>query len=156
TPRTAPGPSSRKDEWLAPIALAVVTVAAFIPSLHNGFVDFDDDQTLLLNPRYHGLHLANLSGMVTKLHNGHSQPLRWLTLGVDHLVWGMAPWGYHLTNLLLHASNGVLFYFVCLRLLRLAFLDGGGSDERAVRAASAVAALLFAIHPLRVESVAWV
>src|SRR5262249_55325302 len=92
----------------------------------------------------------------TTLHMGHYQPLSWITLGLDHLLWGMTPWGYHLTSLLLHVANGVLFYFVSLRLLRLAFLDGSGSSERALRAASLVGALFFAIHPLRVESVAWV
>src|SRR5262249_60748117 len=127
-----------------------------IPSLQNGFVDFTDDQALLLNPRYRGLGWANLSWMFTTLHMGHYQPLSWLTLGVDHLLWGMAPWGYHLTNLLLHASNGVLFYFVCLRLLRLVFLDCGGSDERALPTASAVAELPFSNHPFRGESVACV
>jgi len=144
------------SEWLAPIVIVLATLAAFYPSLQNGFVDFDDDQALLLNPRYRGLGWANVSWMFTTLHMGHYQPMSWLTLGLDHLLWGMEPWGYHLTNLLLHAANGALFYLVCLRLLRLAFPDVSRSSERGLRAASAVAALLFAIHPLRVESVAWV
>src|SRR5262245_4067562 len=152
----APEHSASWSEWLAPMVIALVTFVAFYPSLRNGFVDFDDDQALLLNPRYRGLGWANLGWMFTTLHMGHYQPLSWFTLGLDHLLWGMSPWGYHLTSLLLHVANGVLFYFVCLRLLRLAFPDASGPGERALRAASGVAALLFAIHPLRVESVAWV
>src|SRR5262245_41825578 len=155
---TAPAParSAWWSTWLAPIVIVGVTLVAFHPSLQNGFVDFDDDQAFLLNPRYRGLGWTNVSWMFTTLHMGHYQPLSLLTLALDHLLWGMAPWGYHLTSLLLHAANGVLFYFVCVRLLKLAFPDAAGSGERALRAASGVAALLFAIHPLRVESVAWV
>ncbi len=74
----------------------------------------------MLNPRYRGLAWANLRWMFTTLHMGHYQPLSWATLALDHLLWGMAPWGYHLTSLLLHAANAILFYLVCLRLLRLA------------------------------------
>src|SRR5262245_22822113 len=99
TPTPRARRSSRWDEWLAPMAVALLTVVAFFPSLQNGFVDFDDDQALLLNPRYRGLGWANVRWMFTTLHMGHYQPLSWLTLGFDHLLWGMAPWGYHLTNL---------------------------------------------------------
>jgi hypothetical protein len=67
----------------------------------------------------------------------------------------MRPAGYHLTSVLLHALNAALVYFVARRLLRAAVPDAAG-DPLALRAGSAVAALLFAVHPLRVESVAWV
>ncbi|HXJ83983.1 MAG TPA: tetratricopeptide repeat protein [Candidatus Methylomirabilis sp.] len=154
-PAPAPARSSWWGQWLLPLVV-VVTIAAFLPSLQNGFVDFDDDRALLLNPHYRGLGWANLHWMFTTFSMGHYQPLSWVTLGVDHLLWGMAPWGYHLTSLLLHASNGVLFYFIGLRLMRAAFASPTRSSEWGLRAAAAVSALLFAIHPLRVESVAWV
>src|SRR5262245_49607891 len=114
-PAPAPARSSGWSAWLPPIVIVVVTMAAFLPSLQNGFVDFDDDQALLLNPRYRGLGWANLRWMFTTFYMGHYQPLSWVTLGLDHLLWGMAPWGYHLTSLMVHAANAVLFYFVGLR-----------------------------------------
>jgi Flp pilus assembly protein TadD len=78
-----------------------------------------------------------------------------MTLGLDYLLWGMNPLGYHLTNLLLHAANAVVFFFVVRRLLTLA-LPSPSERGRALTVSAAFAALVFAIHPLRVESVAWV
>ena len=83
---------------------------------------------------------------------GHWVPTTWITFGADYLLWGMNPRGYHLTNLLLHAAAAVAVYLVALRLLR-ATMAGG---EQALRLGALAAALFFAIHPLRVESVAWV
>lgn len=74
-------------------------------------------------------------------------PLTWLTLAADHALWGLNPFGYHLTNVLLHAANAVLFFWIALRLL---------PREAGAPLAAAAAALFFALHPLRVESVAWV
>src|SRR5207244_13241778 len=80
-------------------------------------------------------------------------PLTGLTFGLDYVIWGMQPAGYHFTNLVLHAANAVLFYWVAKRLLRAA---RPATSETTLRAGAAVAALFFAIHPLRAESVAWV
>ena len=88
--------------------------------------------------------------MFTTFYGGHYQPLAWVTFGLDYLLWGMAPFGYHLTSLILHGANAVIFYFIALRLLSLAMQRDVG-----LRWAAAFAALLFAVHPLRVESVAW-
>src|SRR3989454_8338269 len=88
-------------------------------------------------------------------HMGHYIPLTWMTLGLDYLLWGLNPVGYHLTNLLLHAANAVILYFVALRILSLArpgLVDRGRAN---LALSAAFAALLFALHPVRVESVAW-
>lgn len=84
---------------------------------------------------------------------GHWIPMTWLTFGLDHAFWGMNAFGYHLTNILLHAANAVLFYLLALRLLRRALTT---ASPGATRVGAIVAALFFAVHPLRVESVAWV
>src|SRR5256712_8427212 len=88
-------------------------------------------------------------------HLGHYIPLTWMTLGLDYLLWGMNPFGYHLTSLLLHAANAVVFFFVVHRILPLA-LPSRSERGHALAVAAGFAALVFAIHPLRVESVAWV
>ena len=142
--------------WLMPILVALLTFAAFLPAVHNGFVDWDDDKNFLENPRYRGLGWTQLRWMFTTFHEGHYQPLSWLTLGVDYVVWGMDPFGYHLTNLILHAANAMLFYFLALQLLRPAVPVGSDRELRVFPISAAFAALIFAIHPLRVESVAWV
>src|ERR1041384_3178307 len=91
--------------------------------------------------------------MFTTFLMGHYQPLTWVTLGLDYVIWGMNPFGYHLTNLVLHAANTVLFYFLALRLLSYVLPR---DEEGATIVGAALAAMLFSIHPLRVESVAWV
>jgi tetratricopeptide (TPR) repeat protein len=85
--------------------------------------------------------------------SGHYMPLTWLTHGLDYVLWGMQPGGYHLVNVLLHALGTVAAYFVALRLLAAAVAP---EPLWARRFAAALAALLFALHPLRVESVAWI
>src|SRR5437773_8464299 len=139
--------------WLVPVLIALVTVAAFLPALQNQFVSWDDDENFLDNPHYRGLGWTHLYWMWTT-HLGHYIPLTWMTLGLDYLLWGMNPVGYHLTNLLLHAANAVVFFFVVRRILALA-LPGPSERGHALAVSAGFAALVFAIHPLRVESVAW-
>ena len=93
--------------------------------------------------------------MFTVLHGGHYQPLSWVSYAVDYQLWGLEPFGYHLTNLVLHAANAVVFWLVAMELLRAADAPPGGGSNGSVPLAAAVGALFFAIHPLRVESVAW-
>src|SRR5215213_5138913 len=71
-----------------------------------------------------------------------------MSLEIDYLLWGMDPRGYHLTNILIQAANGALIYMMAMRLLPKT-RDGSGFMAVA-------ASLLFAVHPLRVESVAWI
>ena len=151
----AGGGAARLARWLVPVLIFLATGAAFVPALRNEFVDWDDTAVLLENPHYRGLGWAQLRWMFTAFHVGHYHPLTWISFGLDYLVWGMEPFGYHLTNLLLHGLNGVLFYFLTLRLLCLAVSGSVSAADPVLRMASGFAALLFTLHPLRVESVAW-
>src|SRR3989449_1673196 len=146
-------PAEGWGSWLVPALIALVTFAAFLPALHNQFVNWDDDKNFLENPHYRGLGWTQLSWMWTT-HMGHYIPLTWMTFGLDYLLWGMNPRGYHLTNLLLHAANAVVFFFITRRLLTRA-LPSPSERGHALAVSAAFAALVFAIHPLRVESVAW-
>src|SRR5437879_12122341 len=146
--------AQRWVRWLAPLLVALFTLAAFLPTLQNQFVSWDDDKNFLDNPHYRGLAWTHLRWMWTT-HMGHYIPLTWMTLGLDHLLWGMNPRGYHLTSLLLHTTNAVVFYFVVLRILTLA-LPGPFERDHVLAVSAGVAALLFAIHPLRLDCVAWV
>jgi hypothetical protein len=145
--------SPRRDallRWAIGLGVIGVTVLAFLPSLGNGFVAWDDRRNLTDNPHFRGLGPVQLRWMLTTTLLGHYMPLTWLTFGVDYVVWGMRPVGYHLTSLLLHAGAAALCYAVALRLLRHAGLSRAGC-----LAGAAIGALFFAVHPLRVESVAW-
>jgi Tfp pilus assembly protein PilF len=160
-------PTTRPAPWLAPFCVGLVTFIAFVPSLRNGFVSWDDDKNFLANPHYRGLGLDQLSWMWTTFHMGHYIPLTWMTLGLDYTLWGMKPQGYHLTSLLIHVANAVALYYLARRFLAsgtslhlvTGVKSGPGQDTEisgAVTLAAALAALLFAVHPLRVESVAWI
>jgi protein O-mannosyl-transferase len=138
---------------IAPFAIAALTVAVFAPALHYGFILWDDDRNLLTNPFYRGLGWAQIRWAFTSAVMGHWIPVTWLTFGVDHALWGMNAFGYHLTNVLLHAANAALFYLLARRLLRLGLT---AAPAWAITLGAIVSALFFAVHPLRVESVVWI
>jgi tetratricopeptide (TPR) repeat protein len=138
---------------IAPFAIAAITFAVFAPALQYGFILWDDDRNLLTNPSYRGLGWAQLRWAFTSAVMGHWIPVTWLTFGLDYALWGMNAFGYHLTSVLLHAANAALFYLLGRHLLRLGLT---AAAPRAITLGAIVAALFFAVHPLRVESVVWV
>ena len=145
--------------FLLPFLILIATTATFFPALGNGFA-VDDRIALLENADYHGLSASNLRWMFTTFHTGQYHPLVWVSFAVDYLVWGMDPFGYHLANLVLHMASALLLYVIARILLRSAFIDDelhGGTElwREKLSLAAAVAALFFALHPLRVEVVAW-
>src|SRR6266567_1397027 len=156
-------PKRHAFDWAIPAAVALATVAAFLPVLRNGFVVWDDDRNFVENPHFRGLGLEQLRWMWTTFHMGHYVPLSWMTLGLDYDVWGMNPSGYHLTSLLLHAANAVVVYFLARWVLEQTAAPQWGQTPfewsltpfAPFALVAAIAALLFALHPLRVESVAW-
>lgn len=138
--------------------LVAATAVTFWPSLQNGFVLWDDVQNLVENTRYRGLGFTQIRWAFTTFENGHYMPLVWLSWSIDYLIWGTRPVGFHLTNLILHCLNACLVYALAVDLLGRAFSAGHrpAGGILGVRLAALLATLVFALHPLRVESVAWV
>ena len=134
------------------LALVVVTLVVFAPALWNGFVDWDDDINITKNQWFRGFSGPQVRWLLTNMLMGHYIPVTWLTFALDHAVWGMNPFGYHLTNVVLHGLNAGLFFLIVMRLLARATEWPEGMR----RVAGVVATLFFAVHPLRAESVAWV
>ncbi len=132
-------------------ALFALVFAAFRPALGADFVNWDDPILIVNNPHFRGFSSEHLGWMLTSFRLGHWQPLTWLSYAVDHWLWELNPKGYHLTNVALHAVNAVLFFHLARAVFRAA---GAAAAERLGPAF--LAALFFALHPLRVESVAWV
>ncbi len=143
---------------LAPLAVAGLTAAVFMPTLSGSFLNWDDNVNFLDNPAYRGLGREQLRWAFTSVSFGHYIPLTRLTWSLNWALGGTDPWGYHLVNVLVHAANALLFYFVARRLLAAASADGAQAGRRGhdFCAAAAVAALAFGVHPLRVEPVAWI
>jgi tetratricopeptide (TPR) repeat protein len=147
-PNARPWPSTRSD-WIAAGLLAAAAFAVFAPSIGYDFVNVDDPAYVSENPHVlSGLNATNVRWAFGTFHTGYWQPATWLSLQLDASLWptssgGGRAWGFHLDNVLLHAANAALLFLV---LRALAVAPG----------TSAAVALLFAVHPLRVESVAWV
>jgi len=135
---------------LLPAGIFLVTCVAFWPALLGEFT-WDDDINLVGNLRYRGFEASQIRWMFTNTLMGHYMPFTWLSFALDYAFGRMDPWGYHLASLLLHATNAVLVYLVAQRLLTVALQAAVDT-----RAGAAVAGLLFALHPQRVESVAWI
>jgi hypothetical protein len=131
-----------------------------LASLDGDFVSWDDDKNFLLNPHFRGLGWDNIRWMWTTFHLGTWIPLSWMTLGLSYELHGMNPVGYHAANMALHALNAGLLYLLGLRLL---VLPGDSTRAHLARTspallhlAAAFGALVFSLHPLRVESVTWI
>jgi tetratricopeptide (TPR) repeat protein len=157
-PRSASVPKSHPSSLVRlviPAVIFVLTVLAYLPVLQNGFVNWDDESFLVNNFNYRGVGWQQIRWMFTTCYLSSCMPLTWVTYGLDYVFWGMNPRGYHLTSLLIHATNAVLFYFVSLRLLRLSMASSTVSWQLPIRLAAGSAALFFALHPLQVEVVAW-
>lgn len=141
-PPTDSAPSSK---WLYAlvILLAIVTVVPYAQTLSHDFVAVDDEDYVYGNPHVQqGLKVSTIRWAFTTFHASNWHPLTWLSHAVDCQIYGLKPWGHHLTALLLHLANTLLLFLVLNRLTR--------SPYR-----SAFVAALFAVHPLHVESVAW-
>jgi tetratricopeptide (TPR) repeat protein len=114
------------------------------PTLRHGFVNLDDDVYVTANPPVQaGLTAGSVRWALLTDHAGFRIPLTWLSLMADVSLFGQGPFGFHLTNLLLHAGNTLLLGLLLRRLTGRALLP-------------ALAASLLAVHPVHVESVAWV
>jgi Flp pilus assembly protein TadD len=124
--------------------LVVTTLAAYWPLTRCGFVSLDDDVYVTANPHVRaGLTMDGIRWAFTTTHGSLWHPLTWLSHMLDVQLYGMNPVGHHLTNLYLHIANSILVFLILRRL--------SGAFWRSV-----AVGVLFALHPLRVESVAWV
>jgi protein O-mannosyl-transferase len=145
--------SARRLPIVLPIGIGLTILVVFSPALWFGFVEWDDFANFVANFDFRGLTLTHVHWMLTSIRGGHWIPATWATFALDHAVWGMDPFGYHLTNILLHCANAIAFFFLGKRLLRLAMRQRSAA---AVQVGAAAAALFFGLHPLRVESVVWI
>lgn len=125
------------------LALAVVVALAFLPGLDGNFLSWDDPRYVTRNSHIQSFSWQTVVWAFTSFDAANWHPLTWLSLALDHWFYGLEPFGYHLTNLIIHAMNAILVFLVLYRLT--------GSPWR-----SLAVAVLFAVHPLRVESVSWV
>jgi Flp pilus assembly protein TadD len=137
--------------------VALVAFVAFAGTLDNGFVNWDDFHNYVGNRAYQGLGWANLCWAWTTFWMGVYQPLSWMLAELEYLATGLNPRGYHLTNLLLHTACSVVLYALVLALLDRCNIRARSdpSFRRDQVVSAGLATAVFAVHPLRVEPVAW-
>ncbi|MEN6407913.1 MAG: hypothetical protein ABFC77_15775, partial [Thermoguttaceae bacterium] len=144
--RTSPNDVS-PNRWLATaicIFLVALIALVFGQTLGHGFVDVDDDLYVRTNPHVTaGVTAEGVRWAMTARYASNWHPITWLSHMTDCQQYGLDPWGHHLTNVLLHAINAVLLFLVFRRMTGAVW-------------PCAMVAIVFAIHPLRAESVAWV
>lgn len=134
------------------ILIMAAAAVPFWPAFHAGFLVWDDRVNLVTNAAYRGFALANLRWMLVTRHQGPWQPLSWFSYAVDYALWGLNAAAMRRTNFALHAAAAALFFLVARRLIAAAKPSRG---EFAAGMGAAAAAIFFAWHPLRVESVVW-
>jgi tetratricopeptide (TPR) repeat protein len=147
------GPHKFDRRWAfaAALAIAALTVLVYWPAVHNGFVNWDDPFYLGRVAKLKRVSLASIAWMFTAL-PVYYQPLTWLSHLIDFQIWGWNLAGHHATSVLLHGANAAL---VCLFIWILtATIQDLRSSTRLLFASGV--ALVFGIHPLQVESVAWI
>jgi protein O-mannosyl-transferase len=124
--------------------LTASSVALFSQTIYYDFINFDDPTYIINNPHLkNGIILESLAWAFKATHAANWHPLTWISHMLDVHIFGMNPGGHHLTNVVFHILNTLLLFIVFLRMTRMHWH-------------SAFIAILFAIHPLHVESVAWV
>jgi protein O-mannosyl-transferase len=140
-------PPQRTPRWRVAaicLALAAISFAVFGQTLRHEFVSFDDDDYVYENPVVaQGLTFKGVVWAFTGSHAHNWHPLTWLSHMLDCQLYGLHPGGHHLTNVLLHTATAIALFLVLRQMTGVLWR-------------SAFVAAVFAIHPLRVESVAWV
>lgn len=123
--------------------IIIVTFFIFSPSLKNGFIQWDDYLYIVSNPAIKSFSFENVKSIFTSVYISNYLPLTMLSYSLDYHFYKLSPFGYHLTNLILHLLNCVLVFWLFFIISKSAGV-------------SFITTILFAIHPLRVESVAWI
>jgi len=151
TPKKKRQPTAPKSKsfWknkavLLPIlGILVLTFGLFSPVLNHDFVNWDDPLNILNNPNLRSFDWASIKGIFSSTVIGNYNPLTILTFAIEKAIFGLNPMVFHFNNLLLHLVCIFLVYRIALGL-------------KLTTNTAIIVALLFAIHPMRVESVTWI
>ena len=146
--------SGRVNPVLVLLLAAVIgacTFLTFAGTLRNGFIDLDTAAYVVRNEHVHAFSADNIRWMFQESHASNWHPLTWASHALDYSWYGLEPRGHHLTNVLIHTLNAI-----CAFLLFLLIAQRVPALQRRALFGAGIGALLYALHPQRVESVAWV
>ena len=136
--------SSRTLSIIVCLLLTLLTLAIYAQTATHGYIAFDDDQYVYQNPWvYAGLTFPNVAWAFTTFFFANWHPLTWISYMLDFSLFGGNPGGQHLVNVALHLASVLLLFFALSRMTRQPWR-------------CALVAAIFAVHPLHVETVAWI
>ena len=134
---------------------AIVTFLCYSRTLHNTFTNWDDDVYLTDNPYVKSLTPANVKMLLLhNITNNYYHPITMLSLAANYHFSKMEPMGYYLTNVIMHVLNACLVFLLIIILLA-GMEEKGYGTINGKEWLAAVGALLYGVHPMHVESVAW-
>src|SRR5512139_839816 len=107
-------------KWAALLIVFCLTILVYLPALKNDFVNWDDDIYVYENPAIRTLDFKSIAWMFTSYQAANWHPLTWLSHSVDYALWGLNPFGHHLTSIVLHGFNTLMVFLVVLQLLQYA------------------------------------
>lgn len=134
---------TRRTAFVSLFFLGALTIITFLPSFRSDFIDLDDDTYLTENPLVKNLSPVGIKNIFLKAHEDLHKPLVFLTFAVEYHFFGLNPHVYHTVNILLHLLNVFLVFWWIYLMARKPWI-------------AFITATMFAVHPLRVESVSWV
>ena len=137
-----PKQMKRQDLYIV-LIIVIVTAFVYARTLQNGFLTWDDELHVTNNPDIQSLSLHNIKTIFSSYYIGMYHPLVTLSFAIEYHFFGLHPAAYHATNVLFHLANVVLVFFLVLSLTQR-------------RETAIIAACLFGLHPMHVESIAWI
>lgn len=152
----------RYSQYYLAAATSLITFLVYLRSLQNGFVNWDDPAYIYENPHIRSVDLTLVKWAFLDFYASNWHPLTWISHAMDIAVWGLDPWGHHLTSNIVHGINTFLVVVLGVMLADAGIDIPQGNvqseprRDRAVLVAGGITGLLFGLHPVHVESVAWV
>ena len=143
-------------------SVALITFIIYLPDLRNEFVNWDDAIYVYENPYIGSFTVDFFRWAFFDFHAGNWHPITWISHALDYAVWGLNPLGHHLTSIIIHSVNTFVVVFLIIRLLdavkerTIQSVQSGFLNERTMLITAGMTGFLFGLHPIHVESVAWV
>jgi tetratricopeptide (TPR) repeat protein len=149
--------------FMCAVFISLLTAIVYLPALKNQFV-WDDFTYVAQNSFIVSLNSTAFYKMLTAFYASNWHPLTWASHALDYAFWNLDPFGHHLTNIILHSANTFLVFFLVLQIVSREINRQDTSSPPSLPPltsskhliVAAVTGLLFGIHPLHVESVAWI
>jgi hypothetical protein len=135
--------SDRPKIILSLLGILVLTIIIYINVGSYGILNWDDDRYLIDNPHIKSLSADNISTIFSEFYFGNYHPVTSLSYAIEYSIFGLDAGPYHITNVILHLLNTILVFFLIFLIVKR--ID-----------VSSIIALFFAVHPMHVESVAWI